>query len=158
MRVQGILYLFLMVAGLLLGGESALAHSVHYQVEAKGLSVRIFYDRKDPASYSEYEIYGPGDKEPSQIGRTDRLGYVSFVPDRAGVWNVKVLGESSHGFHGTTINVKVDQALNLESFDKPLLARSTKVITGLSLVFGIFGVYTLWATRRKNEINQGEEV
>jgi nickel transport protein len=149
MRLRRILALLVTAGALTLGGQSARAHSIHYQVEPKGLSVRIFYDQKDPASYSEYEIYGPGDKEPSQIGRTDRQGYVSFVPDRAGMWKVKVLGESSHGFHGATVDVKVDKALNLESFNKPLLARSTKVITGISLVFGIFGVYALWAARRK---------
>ncbi len=141
--------LFIPVLSLMAG--SAHAHSIHYQVESKGISARIFYAADDPASYSEYEIYGPGDAEPHQIGRTDKNGYLSFFPDRAGLWKVKVLGESSHGFHGVTINVKINKAFNVESFSKPLVAQYTKLITGISLIFGIFGMYAFLMSRKAKE-------
>jgi nickel transport protein len=60
-----------------------------------------------------------------------------------------VLGESSHGFHGVTIEVKVDQAFQLESFSKPLVAQYTKVIVGVSVIFGLFGLVSLYLSRRK---------
>ncbi|MGQ9648281.1 MAG: hypothetical protein ACUVWO_17275, partial [Thermodesulfobacteriota bacterium] len=126
-------------------------HSIHYEVQPKGVSVKIFYSEKDPASYSQFELYGPGDNEPHQIGRTDKNGFVSFVPDRPGTWKIKVFGESSHGFHGVTIDVKVDEALRLESFSKPLAATHTKLIIGVSLIFGLFGIYALIRTRRIQE-------
>ncbi len=136
--------------GLFLGGTDSLGHSINYQVEQKGIAVRAFYSAKDPSSYSQYEIYGPGDREdlPHQTGRTDKNGFLSFVPDRAGTWKIKLWGESGHGYHGFTTEVKVDKELNLESFNKPLVAAHTKLITGLSLIFGIFGVYALWRSRK----------
>ena len=125
------------------------AHTVNYEVQQKGLAVRIFYRADDPASYSEYEITGPGDRLPHQTGRTDKNGFVAFVPDRQGVWKVKVLGESAHGFHGVTSEIKVDQDLHLESFRKPLAATYTKLVTGISLIIGLFGIYALILSRKR---------
>lgn len=136
------------VFGLLVIHIPLYAHSIHYDVQQKGISTRIFYSEKDPASYSEYEIYGPGEKMPHQTGRTDKNGFVSFVPDRTGAWKIKILGESSHGFHGVTIEVKVDEAFNLKTFSKPLAATHTKLIIGVSLIFGLFGVYALLKSRK----------
>lgn len=126
-----------------------LSHTVNYEVQQKGMAARIFYSVKDAASYSEFELYGPGDKEPYQIGRTDRNGFAAFVPDRPGMWKLKVIGESAHGFHGVTIDLKVDNAVNLESFNKPLVAKSTKMVTGLSLIIGIFGLFAFFISRKK---------
>jgi nickel transport protein len=126
---------------------AAQAHTIHYDVQQKAMAVRIYYSATDPAAYSKYELYGPGDKEPHQTGRTDKNGFLGFVPDRPGTWRLQVWGESSHGFHGLTTDIQVDQALNLESFSKPLVATYTKLITGISVVFGLFGLYALWVSR-----------
>jgi nickel transport protein len=125
------------------------AHTVNYEVQQKGIAVRIFYAAEDPASYSGFEIFGPGDTLPHQTGRTDKNGFVSFVPDRQGVWKVKVLGESSHGYHGVTTEIKVNKDLDLESFKKPLAATYSKFITGISLIIGIFGLYAFMVSRKK---------
>lgn len=127
------------------------AHSIHYDVQSKGVSVRVFYTGGDPASYSEYEVFGPGDTIPHATGRTDKNGFVSFFPDRAGIWRVKVLGESEHGFHGVTIDMKIDEALSVESFSKPLVAQHTKLIVGISLIFGIFGIYAFLRSRKRKQ-------
>jgi nickel transport protein len=145
---------FLLAFHLILYGISIFSppcgfcHTIHYSVEPKGMTVRVFYSPDDPASYAEYEVFGPGDTEPYQIGRTDRSGCVSLLPDRPGEWKVKVLGESAHGFHGITIELRVDEALMLEGFTKPLVATHTKVITGVAIIFGIFGLYALWRSRK----------
>ena len=118
-------------------------------MQSKGIPEEIFYAADDPASYSEYELYGPGMRRLIGIGRTDKAGIVSFLPDRPGIWKIKVLGESSHGFHGVIIEVKVDRAFQLESFSKPLVAQYTKVIVGVSLIFGLFGLDTLWRSRER---------
>jgi nickel transport protein len=152
MRISGVAgYIFLLVLGLILTETKSQGHSISYQVEQKGIALRSFYSAKDPASYSQYEIWGPGDREdlPHQTGRTDKNGFLAFVPDRAGTWKVRVWGESSHGYHGFTTEVKVDKELNLVSFSKPLLAVHTKLITGLSLIFGIFGIYAFLRSRSK---------
>jgi nickel transport protein len=131
--------------------SAAFAHTVNYDVQQKGIAVKIFYNAQDPASYAEYEVFGPGEELPHQIGRTDRNGFVAFVPDKQGIWKIKVIGESAHGYHGVTTEVKVDKDLGLESFNKPLVAQYTKVVTGISLIIGIFGIYALIASRKKQK-------
>jgi nickel transport protein len=145
-RFPIILVLFLTT---LLTASVLQAHTVNYEVQQKGIAVRVFYSADDPASYSEFEVFGPGDTLPHQTGRTDKNGFVSFVPDRLGVWKVKVLGESSHGYHGVTIEVKINKDLDLESFKKPLAATYSKLITGIGLIIGIFGLYALIISRKK---------
>ena len=124
------------------------AHTVNYAVENKGVTVRVFYSENDPASYSKYEVYGPGDQLPHQTGRTDKNGCVSFLPDRKGIWKVKVWGESEHGFHGTDVSVEVGEGLMLKGFKKPLVATHLKLFVGVSLIFGLFGIITLWRNWR----------
>jgi nickel transport protein len=123
--------------------ERAQAHTVNYQVENRGISIRVFYEPEDPASYSSYEIFGPGDKITYQKGRTDKNGFVSFLPDRKGIWIIKVYGESEHGIHGAQIKVKVNENLSLESFKKPLVAKYTKAFVGISFILAIFGSWSL---------------
>jgi nickel transport protein len=135
--------------------SSVYAHSIHYEVQQKGISVKVFYSEKDPASYSSYELYGPGDTLPHQTGRTDKNGFASFFPDRAGVWKIKIWGESSHGFHGVTIDVKINEALQLQSFNRPLVATHTKLIVGISLIFGLFGIYAFLRSRRTRDKKNG---
>jgi len=142
--------IIVMIIGIIAGLYSpGIAHSVHYQVENKGISVRIFYAPDDPASYSQYEIFGPGDKIPHQKGRTDKNGFVSFLPDRPGKWLIKVWGESDHGYHGAQIEVKVDKSLFMDSFKKPLVARYTKAFVGISFILAIFGLWALLRTRKR---------
>jgi len=137
----------LMTLLLLLIYSGAEAHSVHYQVENKGISVRVFYSEDDPASYSSYEIFGPEDKIPHQKGRSDRNGFVSFLPDRKGKWIIKVYGESEHGMHGAQIEVKVNKGLFMESFKKPIVATYTKLFVGISFILGLFGVWALFVRK-----------
>jgi len=136
----------------------AEAHSISYLVQQKGMAVRAYYSENDPAAYSQYELYGPGDKEPHQIGRTDKNGYIAFVPDRMGIWKLQIWGESSHGYHGVTTEINVDKDLGLESFSKPLVATYTKFVTGISLIIGLFGLYALWLSRkRKSAPDTGDQ-
>jgi nickel transport protein len=152
-------YTFLIIVLLVMGiSVQAEAHSINYLVEQKGMAIRAYYSENDPAAYSQYELYGPGDKEPHQTGRTDKNGYVAFVPDRPGIWKLQVWGESSHGYHGVTTEINVDKNLGLESFSKPLVATYTKFVTGISLIIGLFGLYALWLFRkRKSEQDNGNQ-
>ncbi|MDP3012805.1 MAG: hypothetical protein Q8M92_01095 [Candidatus Subteraquimicrobiales bacterium] len=145
---------------LLLIYSGAEAHSIHYQVENKGISVRVFYAQDDPASYSSYEIFGPGDKIPHQKGRTDKNGFVSFLPDRQGKWVVKVYGESEHGMHGARIEVNVNENLSMDSFKKPLVAQYTKAFVGISFIMAIFGLWAMLRSRKsvQNQNTETKEV
>jgi nickel transport protein len=135
----------MLVIGIIAGLYSpAMAHSIHYHVENKGISARIFYSPDDPASYSEYEIFGPGDTIPHKKGRTDKNGFVSFLPDRKGIWIIKAQGESYHGLHAVQIEISVGEGLFMESFKKPLIATHTKAIVGIGLIGWVFGAIALY--------------
>lgn len=140
---------FFAVALLLGVRGQAEAHSVHYQLGNKAVAVRVFYADDDPASYSAFEIFGPGDNIAHQKGRTDRNGFVAFVPDRAGTWHVTVLGESEHGMHAASIEIDVNESLFADSFRKPLVARYTKAFVGMSTLFGFFGLWAFLRTWRR---------
>ncbi len=142
---------------LLLMSSGAEAHAVHYQVENRGISARIFYAEDDPASYSSYEIFGPGDRIPHQKGRTDKNGFVSFLPDRQGKWVINVYGESEHGMHGARIEVDVNENLFMESFKKPLVAQYTKAFVGISIFLALFGVWALLRTRKREKTEDGSK-
>ncbi len=153
MKILRVAWFVLLPLGLSLAETASYGHSINYQVEQKGIAVRAFYTAKEPVSYSQYEIYGPADGKdlPHQTGRTDKNGFLAFVPDRAGIWKIKLWGESAHGYHGFTTEVKVDKELALESFSRPLVAAHTKLITGLSVIFGLFGIYAFLRSRRRQE-------
>lgn len=137
---------------LLLMSVPALGHTVHHQVRQEGgaVLVRVFFGADQPASYSEYAVFAPGEDLEFQIGRTDRRGFVSFVPDRPGSWRVEVSADSEHGFHGTQLEVQVGEGLSLDGFSQPLVATHTRLVVGVSVLFGLFGLLALFrrSTRR----------
>ncbi|MBF0345101.1 MAG: hypothetical protein HQL06_12835 [Nitrospirae bacterium] len=145
-------YAILTTALSLLPVSYVQAHAVHYDVLQRGISAKISYTASDPVNYAEYELFGPGDTLPHQTGRTDKNGFVCFFPNRTGIWVIKVRGESTHGLHGATIEVKVDDALNLKSFNKPfvetLSATLIKLFVGISLIIGMFGAYLILKTKK----------
>jgi nickel transport protein len=133
----------------LLAASWVEAHSVEYQVENRGISARFFFLPDDAASYSGYEIFGPGDANPYQKGRSDKNGVVSFLPDRPGKWTVKVVAESEHGGHAANVEIEVKESLLMESFSKPLVASYAKASVGAGLLLGVFGIWAMWNARRQ---------
>lgn len=127
----------------------AEAHSIEYQVENKGISTRFFFLPNDPASYSNYEIFGPGDEIPYQKGRTDRNGVVSFLPDRPGKWTIKLVAESTHGGHAAQVEIDVGKKLLMDSFTKPLVATYSKFFLGIGVLLSTFGICALWWSRQR---------
>ena len=107
-----------------------------------------FFLSNEPASYSSYQIFGPGDTIPHQKGRTDKNGVVSFLPDRPGKWVIKMVAESEHGGHAATTEIQVGESLLMDSFSKPLVAQYTKFFIIVGVLLSVFGVYALWTARR----------
>ena len=50
-----------------------------------------------PPIFQPYRVHAPGSDVAFQTGRSDELGRVSFVPDRAGEWRIVVSTEDGHG-------------------------------------------------------------
>jgi nickel transport protein len=134
---------------LLVSVSLAGAHGVEYQVQAQGISARFFFLPNEPASYSSYEIFGPGDTIVYQKGRADKNGVVSFLPDRPGSWKIKMVAESAHGGHAAEVDIDVKDGLLIESFSKPLVASYVKFFVGAGLLLSVFGMWALWTARRR---------
>ncbi len=81
------------------------AHEVLHSVERdRAVAVRAWESDGDPLADAQYEVYSPSDPSVAyQKGRTDRSGWLAFVPDVAGKWRVKVVDPDGHG-----LDVEVD--------------------------------------------------
>jgi len=135
------------VCALLLAPAPAPAHGLGHDVAAgRAVVVTLTYDDGSPFSFESCEVTPPAGKTPSQVGRTDRLGRVVFLPDRPGDWRVRVMSEDGHG---ADLTVPVDAALL--PTDGPVAgpSRFGKLVTGVSVLFGIFGLVALFTARRK---------
>lgn len=104
----------LLCATLVLGAGAAHAHEVLHSTEpGRAVAVRVYYPDGETLAYTEYEVFSPADARiQHQKGRTDRRGYLSFVPDAAGSWRVRVSDASGHGLETTVeISAEVLEAL-----------------------------------------------
>jgi nickel transport protein len=80
--------------------NAALAHEVLHSIERdRAVVVKAFWPDGKVLADARYEVYSPTNPDiPHQTGRTDRRGYLAFVPDATGQWRVKLVDDSGHGF------------------------------------------------------------
>jgi nickel transport protein len=88
-----------LAAALLLAAVPAAAHeTLHEIARGKAIAVKAFFVDGEVLAYTTYEVYSPADPRiPHQKGRTDRGGWLAFVPDAPGKWRVKVIDDTGHG-------------------------------------------------------------
>ena len=123
----------------------ALAHDLQHQTEeGAAVSVRFFFADGSDFSFESYEVYRAGDEVPFQVGRTDLKGRVVFLPDRAGTWRIKAFSEDGHG---ADLSFSTGAKGVGGDVSQPLLERHLRLITGVSLIFGAFGLVALLARR-----------
>jgi nickel transport protein len=126
---------------------TAPAHGLNHTFAGdRAIVVTLTTDDGAPFSFESCEVTPPGEHTPSQVGRTDRRGRVAFLPDRAGDWRVRVMAEDGHGAD-LTVPVGADLLPLGGRTDGP--SRFARIVTGVSVLFGIFGVTALFFTRRK---------
>lgn len=125
----------------------APAHGLdHTFAGDRAVVVTLTYDDGAPFSFESCEVTPPGEDTPSQVGRTDRRGRVAFLPDRAGDWRVRVVAQDGHG---ADLTVPVGADLLPAGGLTAAPSRFTKIVTGVSVLFGVFGVTSLFIIRRK---------
>jgi nickel transport protein len=127
------------------------AHGVKGLVKEGGLVVTAQYDTGEAMSYAKVKISAPGAKLTFQSGRTDRNGRFCFFPDTPGDWKVVVDDEMGHRLE---VMVPVNEAKELKT-DKQAggsaessLSRYEKALMGISIIFGISGVFFWWKGKR----------
>jgi nickel transport protein len=77
----------------------AQAHEVLSSVErGRAIAVKAYFADGEVLAYTEYQVFSPADaKIPYLKGRTDRAGYLAFVPDAPGKWHVRIVDATGHG-------------------------------------------------------------
>ncbi|MCD6454260.1 MAG: hypothetical protein J7L62_03035 [Candidatus Aminicenantes bacterium] len=136
---------------LLLVCSSLSAHNVSYRVRNGGITIEVWYEGISPLPMKNgfVKVFAPGEVVEFQKGRTDQEGRFSFFPDRPGRWQVVINDGNGHGI---VADVMVDETLHAPIVRSPQ-PLWLKLLTGVSVIFGIFGVLVLirdWKRREKN--------
>jgi len=125
-----------------------LGHGVETETFAVGTGVKARYSDESPMAYCDVAIFAPDDAEQEyQTGITDRNGCFAFVPDTSGVWRVIV--DDGMG-HQVTAEVAVDSLQATGTDDHHHSGdRTSSAIVGVSLIFGLFGIWALLRGSRR---------
>jgi nickel transport protein len=142
---------YLTLCGLLLSlalrTPDATAHDLQYSVASgQAVVVKLFYVDNTPFSFEAYEVYRQGETLPYQVGRTDSLGRIAFLPDKAATWRVKAISEDGHGLD---FSLSSDAAAQVENSDKPIYERYGRIVIGIAVILGLFGFINLYLKRKK---------
>lgn len=136
-----------MLVGLLtLSSPIAHAHGLEYSLEhGTAVVVRTFHPDRRAFSSKAYEIFRVGEEAPYQNGHTDQEGRIVFLPDRPGTWQIKTYSEDGHGL---SITLETDAAHRPSGIQRPLLERYAQPLVGLGVLFGLFGLVSLFYRRK----------
>jgi len=136
-------------AWLAMAPVAAPAHGLHTAPLSGGEGVRVAYDDDEPASFADVQVFAPGGAQPVLTGVTDRNGCFLFRPDTAGVWKVSIDDGMGHGApHFVTSG---PAASATAAAPPPRRSKAQGVVTGLSLIFGVFG----WAAFLRQRTKRG---
>jgi nickel transport protein len=84
----------------LLAPAAGEAHGVAVEIDRGegGVAARARYEGGRPLAGARYEVVSPAQPERAfEEGRTDRHGWLVFVPDAPGTWRVRIADASGHG-------------------------------------------------------------
>jgi nickel transport protein len=132
----------------------ARAHEVLHEVQrGRAIAVRASYHDGGYLANAEAEVFSPADPAvPHWKGRTDRSGWLAFVPDAPGSWRVRVVDSTGHGLD-TVIEVAAPGAGAGESGRDPpngsSLAVQLRPVMGVLLIAAIFGLLLLRERKRR---------
>jgi len=117
------------------------------QDETQAIRLTLSYPDGTPFAYESYELY-PADADlPLQTGRTDAKGRILFIPDTAAEWRIKAFSEDGHGIDRRfTANAIATGRVSTCDGSSRLYA----IITGLAVLFGLFGLYQMFFNRGDN--------
>jgi nickel transport protein len=127
----------------------ARAHEVLHDVEhGRAVAVRVHFPDGEPLAYCVAEVFSPADpKIPWQKGRTDRNGWLAFVPDVAGKWRVRVVDTTGHGLD---VELEAGPAAAPRAGGPPSpLALALRPIVGIAAIALVFGALLALYRRRR---------
>jgi nickel transport protein len=124
-----------------------LAHGVEGTVQPGGLAVSCRYSTGEAMSYAKVTVLSPATPETFQVGHTDKNGRFCFFPDAPGEW--RVTADDGMG-HRLEVKVPVTDLNSLQTMPPTAQGgsvsetRSLRVLTGLSVIFGLSGLLFWW--------------
>ncbi|MFH1313686.1 MAG: hypothetical protein ABIJ00_10750 [Candidatus Eisenbacteria bacterium] len=141
-----------LVAGILAVGLVAIAavvclgHGAQCEAIEGAVAIEARYHDGNPMAFCDAEVLRPGDdSEAFQTGSTDCHGAFGFVPDTTGTWKVVVDDGMGHMASSEVIvgpdGIRGESAVGGD--------RVREVVTGVAVIFGLFGVVALFYCRRK---------
>jgi nickel transport protein len=120
---------------------AARGHEVlHEEARDKAIAVHAYFADGEALAYASYEIYSPADPTiPYAKGRTDRSGWLAFVPDAPGAWRVKVVDSTGHG-----LDLVVDAGAGAGAAKAPGAVAGTaafvlRPLVGVAVIAALFG-------------------
>jgi nickel transport protein len=118
---------------------AASAHEVLHSVErGRAVAVHAWFPDGEDLAYCAFEVFSPADpKVPHQKGRTDRKGWLAFVPDAPGKWRVKVVDGTGHG-----LELEVDAEATATAADCSAVSTAAFVVRPLVGVLVIGAVFS----------------
>ncbi len=135
----------LVAAVVALAPRAAAAHEVLHEVQRnRAVALRAYFPDGEPLAYAQVEVYSPTDARiPHQKGRTDRDGWVAFVPTVPGAWRVRIVDGTGHG-----LDVRVD-ATSSGAAPASTAAFVLRPVVGVLTIVLVFGL--LLALYRRQE-------
>ncbi|MGB9599646.1 MAG: hypothetical protein ACP5QK_08690 [Myxococcota bacterium] len=126
------------------------AHDVHYTISNGGAYIiDIYYADGTKFAFESYEIYRPNNEKAAyQVGRTNAIGRIAFVPDSAGKWTVKAFSDDGHG---VTFSIDVKEGATRAEKRVDFFERFARPIFGLGIILIIFAVINIFLRRKKDE-------
>jgi nickel transport protein len=135
---------------------AAHAHEVLHTIERdKAIAVKAFFADGEVLAYTEYQVFSPSDPRiPYQKGRTDRSGYLAFVPDGPGAWRVKVTDSTGHGLDLVVDVAAVgEQSINSQTrqgSDVASWAFAVRPVLGVVIIAALFALLVLLYRRKRS--------
>ncbi|MCX8086502.1 MAG: hypothetical protein N3C63_06300 [Rhodocyclaceae bacterium] len=124
----------------------AHAHEVHREITVTpAVVITLSYANGAPFAYEKYTLTASGEATPRQVGNTDAAGRISFVPGDVETWHL--VATSADG-HGVSEEIRVP-ALGNSGATAAALPRWLMALAGLSLIFGLFGLWQLFVKGKR---------
>jgi len=131
------------------------AHEILHEVErGRAVALRAYFTDGEPLAYAQAEVYSPADpKSPHWKGRTDRNGWLAFVPDVAGTWRVRVVDATGHGLDtGVEVTLPAGPAAppagGAPSGGIATIGFVLRPVVGVAVIAAVFGALYLYRRRR----------
>ncbi len=139
----------LLVCTACLSFGTAIAHGVHTHTgSGNATTVTVTHEDGSPLAAESFTVHSPKGGSAFMTGKTDRLGRAIFIPDVSGKWEVKIFSDDGHGAI-VSIDVDLDALSNPTESENMEMGQAQKMITGVSVLFGIFGLVSFMVNRKR---------